>query len=305
MTTDHDTAPGARSASGPGPAGVLAELDAAARRVVVPTPGGVSVWRSWGSGPPVVLLHGGTGSWRHWVSNVHALAASYTVWAPDMPGYGDSDDAPAGADPAALAQVLSQALDTVLPGSAPVDLVGFSFGGIVASHLAAQRPDRTRRLILVGAVGLGALRRPRDREMRRWRGLDDAQASRAAHRHNLAVLMIADAARIDELAIEVQQRNAQRTRFLSRGLSRGHALREILPQVAAPISAVWGRFDATSSDGIETVVDEFRALLPQARWHVIDEAGHWVQYEEAGAFNALLLEWLAEPAAGLAARRCG
>lgn len=295
---DHalgQTSPAAGPASGqPAPAQWLAELEAAAQRVDVPTASGTSVWRRWGAGPPVLLLHGGTGSWRHWARNLQALSAAHSVWAPDMPGYGDSGDAPAGADPAVLAGVLSQALDAAIEGDVPVDLIGFSFGGIVAAHLAVLRPDRIRRLLLLGAVGLGALRSPRDHQMQRWRGLADENAQRAAHRNNLSVLMIADPARIDDLAVEIQCQNAARTRFFSRGVSRGQALVEVLQWVPVPVCGVWGRHDATSSDGIETAVNAFREVLPQAPWRVIDDAGHWVQYESAPACNTIMLDWLAQ-----------
>lgn len=286
----------AQRPTGLAPAQWLAGLEAAAQRVQVPTASGTSVWRRWGAGPPLLLLHGGTGSWRHWVLNLQALSASYTVWAPDMPGYGDSADAPAGAGPAELAEGLSQALDVAIAGDAPVDLIGFSFGGVVAAHLAARRPDRIRRLMLVGAVGLGALRNARDQAMQRWRGLADEQAQRAAHRHNLAVLMIADPARIDDLAIEIQCQNAARTRFFSRGASRGQGLIEALQQVTLPVCGIWGRHDATSSGGIETALNAFHQVLPQASSQVIDDAGHWVQYESAPACNAAMLDWLAQGA---------
>ena len=50
------------------------------------------VWRRWGSGPSLVLLHGGHGAWNHWVRNVIPLSQTHAVWAPDMPGYGESDE---------------------------------------------------------------------------------------------------------------------------------------------------------------------------------------------------------------------
>ncbi len=56
----------------------------------VPFNGGHEAWRGRGSGPPLVLLHGGHGSWAHWARNIDALALHFTVWAPDLPVYGDS-----------------------------------------------------------------------------------------------------------------------------------------------------------------------------------------------------------------------
>lgn len=44
-----------------------------------------------GNGEPVLLVHGWPGFWWEWNLNIPVLAESYTVIAPDMRGYGDSD----------------------------------------------------------------------------------------------------------------------------------------------------------------------------------------------------------------------
>ncbi len=51
---------------------------------------------SAGSGEPVVLLHGWPQTWHEWRRIIPALAAKYSVVAPDLRGFGDSDK-PAGA----------------------------------------------------------------------------------------------------------------------------------------------------------------------------------------------------------------
>ena len=114
------------------------------------------VWHRWGDGEPVVLLHGGAGSWTHWARNIGALvAAGRCVLAADLPGFGDSAPPPSGRDADALPQPVEQGLRELL-GAAPCDLVGFSFGSMVASFLAAQQPGRVRRLVLVGAPALSS-----------------------------------------------------------------------------------------------------------------------------------------------------
>ena len=90
---------------------LMARLQAQAKRHVVQTPGGGVCWRGFGAGPALVLVHGGHGSWLHWVRNIEALSRSFTVWVPDLPGYGDSDDAATGG--------LSDLLDSTLTMLAP------------------------------------------------------------------------------------------------------------------------------------------------------------------------------------------
>ena len=118
------------------------------------------LWREWGAGPPLVLLHGASGSWTHWLLNIAGLATRFTVLAPDMPGFGDSD-LPAGPQtPDALAAVVSDGIDAVVPRPAPLDLAGFSFGGIIAGLVAARQGPRVRHLVLVGPNGMALPRAP-------------------------------------------------------------------------------------------------------------------------------------------------
>lgn len=56
-----------------------------------------------GAGEPVLLWHGFLGTWYAWRKVMPALAAKYTVIAPDMRGYGDSDKPASGYDALNLA----------------------------------------------------------------------------------------------------------------------------------------------------------------------------------------------------------
>jgi 2-hydroxy-6-oxonona-2,4-dienedioate hydrolase len=251
------------------------------------------VWREWGAGTPVVLVHGGTGSWLHWVRNIPALAASHRVLVPDMAGFGESSDAPPGLGAAGQARLLLAGLRQLLDATTPVALVGFSFGGIVGGLAAAQADRPVRGLMLVGAVGLGIDRGP-PLPMRAWKHLgDDPGAVDAAHRHNLATLMLARPDSIGPLAMEVQRRNAAAARFYSKRTSHSAALAEALPRVPAPVAGVWGSEDVTAARDPSRVADRLHSLRPDASLDIIRGAGHWVQFEAASSFDAICLRWLA------------
>lgn len=243
----------------------------------------------------MVLLHGGSGAWNHWIRNVEALAAGgFTVLAPDMPGYGDSDDAPLPHAAATLASVLARGLrdaperpPALADAGAPLSLVGFSFGGTVAGQWAALERARVRTLVLVGAMGLGP---PRDRaiDLRPWKHLKDPQELLAAQRHNLGALMFGDASRIDDVALGLHLTNTARTRFVSRWISRGDALAGLLTELDVALHGIWGARDPTASGGVANCERLLRALGPAAGFDTIDDAGHWVQYEQAEAFDRCL-----------------
>lgn len=109
--------------SGPG---LRHQVDHRGRRVV---------WRQFGQGPALVLLHGGHGDWRHWLRNIDVLARQHTLWLPDLPGFGESDSlegSPHAPDRMErLLEALADTLGTLVGREAPVDLAGFSFGGLV------------------------------------------------------------------------------------------------------------------------------------------------------------------------------
>lgn len=94
---------------------------------------GVMVWRCWGEGDPVVLLHGGSGSWTHWIRNIPMLlACGRQVWAPDLPGFGDSASPLGGGDADAVVVPLAIGLREVV-GTGPHEIAAFSFGSCSAT----------------------------------------------------------------------------------------------------------------------------------------------------------------------------
>jgi len=264
--------------------GVAAE----AQRIETPCGDGGMVWRIWGSGPPLVLFHGGYGSWTHWIRNVLVLAREFTVIAPDLPGLGESATPPEPHTAEGLAAILVEGLDIVLPKDVAPHIAGFSFGGVLGGHVAAQLGDRLRALTIVGSNGLGLVRQPTTLE-RVPAGAPVAEAL-AIHRHNLGVLMIADPSKIDELAVYIQSQNAPRGRVRSRRFSRTDTLARVLPLVKARLDGIWGERDATARSHLEERARVVRSFQPGARFEVIAGAGHWAQYEAADRFNQVLAE---------------
>ncbi len=271
--------------------GVAAE----ALRIETPCGDGRMIWHVWGDGPPLALLHGGYGSWTHWIRNVIPLSRNFTVAAPDLPGLGESATPPEPHTAEGLANIVVEGLELVFPQLAGLHIAGFSFGGVLGGHVAAQLGDRVRTFTIVGSNGLGLVRQPT--ELRRQpEGASEAEALAVA-RHNLAALMIADPGKIDELAVYIQVQNAPRGRVKSRRFSRADTLARALPHIKARIDGIWGERDATAYPHLEKRARALRNVQPGARFEVIPGAGHWVQYEAADKFNPLLAEIAGRPSA--------
>jgi len=267
---------------------LLHRLDTAAVQSRSPCGAGDMIWRQWGAGPPLVLLHGGYGSWTHWLRNIEPLAERYRVIAADLPGLGDSADAPHPVTPDGLAEIIARGIDLLLGPGERFDLAGFSFGAMLGSHIAASRGGRLRSMTLVGSASMGLKRAPMQEMRPPRRHMSRAEIS-ALQRGNLGILMFADQDRIDDLAVHLQCENVARARVKSRIFAPQNLLGPVLPRIKAPLGGIWGGRDITAYPWVEDRRDMLRSFQPDAFFAIIPSAGHWVMYEATEAFNAALI----------------
>jgi pimeloyl-ACP methyl ester carboxylesterase len=119
------------------------------------------------------------------------------------------------------------------------------------------------------------------------------QERRDTHRINLGRLMIADPAKIDDLAIEIQDWNTIRSRLRTPTLSRSGAIMRAIDRLQSPLNGMWGELDAPANPKGAERVATLRAHCPDADIRLIPGVGHWAAYEAADTVNAILLEMLA------------
>jgi len=273
-------------------------LQRSAERAETPCGNGTMVWRRWGprAGKPVLLLHGGSGSWTHWLRNIEPLAhAGHAVWVPDLPGFGESATPPDGHDADVLPGWLERGLES-LTGSAPLDMVGFSFGGLVAGLWSQAMPARVARLVLVGSPSLSAELLP-PLELKRWDLLPAGAPSLAAHRHNLLQLMLAHEASASEMAVALHAHNVERDRLRKRRLMLTDALVPVLAALRCPLHGIWGAQDVLYRHRLPLIHRVLSSAPGFRSLELLPDAGHWVQFEAANAFNAALARALQAPAA--------
>ena len=250
-----------------------------------------------GTGSPVLMIHGsgpGVSAWANWRLSLPALAQHRRVIAPDMVGFGFSDRPQGHAY--TMANWVAQAvgvLDALEIERA--DLVGNSFGGALALALAIRHPQRVRRLVLMGSVGVPFDITP---------GLDAVwghEPSLKAMRALLDVFAHDTRLATDELA-QLRHEASIRPGFHESFAAMFPAPRQrwvdAMCSSEADIRAL--PHETLVLHGREDRVIPLANSLTLAQWipnsqlHVFGHCGHWTQIEHAARFNRLVGDFLAE-----------
>ncbi|MDO7867133.1 alpha/beta fold hydrolase [Nocardioides jiangxiensis] len=261
-----------------------------------------------GSGPALLLLHGLACDHSTWDPVIEELAKRYTVIAPDLLGHGASDKPRADYTVGGYANGMRDLLAVL--GVERASVIGHSFGGGVAMQFAYQFPERTERLMLVSAGGLGREVTPLIKVIQApgWETL-----MRVLTRPFLrpVVTGVLRASRdlwpaytrdLDEVAAIVDSWQDRRTRFAIRHLVnavidwRGQVIsmadRFYLTE-SMPFAAIWGADDRVlPAHHLETV----RHLAPGAMTELLEDSGHFPHKDHPAAFVAFVDAFMASPA---------
>ncbi len=257
-----------------------------------------------GEGPPLVLLHGVGTSSGEWSWVLPDLARDHLVFAIDLPGY-DGSYEPPDYSPAFTASFVNSFLDAV--GVERAVVVGNSFGGLVALHLALSEPERVSALVLSDSAGLGravnpglvALSSPGVGGLtKRLAKTRIGAAQRALQR---ALLLFSRPWRIPWKWVKDQYKLAQLPNFTDATLgSLRNALsatgqREVLldqlPQLRMPTLIVWGIEDRLLP---YSQAKEAIALVQDGSLELISNCGHLPHVERPERFASALREFLTQ-----------
>jgi pimeloyl-ACP methyl ester carboxylesterase len=250
--------------------------------------------------PAILLLHGFGASLHTWEPWAAALQGDYRVVRLDLPGFGLSDPDPAAdySDERGVA-ILVALLDRL--GIDRATIVGNSLGGRLAWRLAADRPDRVERLVLISPDGFASPGFAYDRPA-------EVPGSLQLMRHVLPTPLVrmsiapayADPRRLTDDVV-----TRYRDLMLGPGI-RGAMLdrmattvlvppEPLLARITAPTLLLWGELDQMIP--VRNARD-YLAVLPDARLVTFPRLGH-VPHEEAPAESLLVLrEFLASAAPG-------
>jgi len=237
-----------------------------------------------GQGTPLFWLHGGEGfDPRHEFAGL--LAAKHRLLAPSHPGFGRSS-LPDWLDSVDdIAHIYLELLDRLDLGQ--IDLVGCSIGGWIAAEMATKTPQRFRRLVMVGPVGV-KLGRPDKLDIPDVFAMPQDEANRLLFHDPARMKFYPASVGDEELAILV--RNRETLALLAwEPWMHNPKLRHRLHRAAMPALFIRGE-----SDGLVSAqyLQGYAQLLPNARTLTILRAGHAPQIEQPKAFADALFGFL-------------
>jgi pimeloyl-ACP methyl ester carboxylesterase len=236
-----------------------------------------------GVGEPVLVLHG----WGASIETVHPIVAGLEtgarVYAPDLPGFGESSPPPEPWGVEEYQAFVAAYMDAV--GIDRAAIVGHSNGGRIAIRMAATEPSRAAKLVLVDSAGI----RPR-RTLRWYRRVAMAKVGKYAARSlgspgaRLRDVLVGRAASADYAAAGAMRPTLVRLVNAD--------LRPLLPDISAPTLLVWGSGD---TDTPLAMAREMERLIPDAGLVVLEGAGHYSYLDQPARFARIVSHFLAPP----------
>lgn len=250
-----------------------------------------------GAGAPLILMHGTGGHLEAFAKNVKALGARYRVIAYDYPGHGWTTTAETDLEIDDYIDHLIGLMDAL--GIERAHLSGESLGGWVAVKFASRFPERVDRLVLNTPGGTMAT----PQVMERIRSLSQAAADDPSDQRIQARLewLMADPRSVTGELVAIRRGVYSRPGFAE---SMRHILclqdpdirrknlvtDDELAAITAPTLVIWTSDDPS---GPAKAGLDMADRIPDAAFTMIENAGHWPQWEQQEQFDQVVLEFLA------------
>ncbi len=265
----------------------------------------VHVFVAGENGTPVVLLHGAgvDSAYLSWAETIGSLASRHRVFAPDLPGYGQSDKPDIVYSMDFYVGFVAALLDALQLER--VNLIGLSLGGGIALGFALRFPARIDRLVLAAPYGIASvypnhklsylyvhspLNELSYRFFRFGRGMIRASLlGGVIHNSERVTPALVDAVYKATLDPQVGKAFAsfQRHEISWNGIRTNYVDR--LHEIQAPALFLGGTEDRLV---LAPTVLEASKRVPNGQVHIFEGAAHWLQRDKPDEFNRLVLEFL-------------
>jgi pimeloyl-ACP methyl ester carboxylesterase len=270
--------------------------DAGAREVDTPTqayldfPGGRVHLLRGGAGSPLLFLHAAGGAGQ-WLDFHRLLARRHEVYAPDHPGFGQSDEL---ADVEGVDDLVYHYLDVIdRLGLVRPHVVGASFGGWVAAELAVAAPHLIGSLVLLAPAGL---RLPDHPIADLFIMTPEQLVATLYHDPAKAAGFPPDEPDVDTVLAAYRDATAL-ARFSWTPFLCDPKLERRLHRVTAPTLVAW-----SADDRLIPIAHGHRYAerIPNTEFAVVEDCGHAMYFERPAAFADLVADFLARNPSGAA-----
>jgi pimeloyl-ACP methyl ester carboxylesterase len=238
-----------------------------------------------GQGEPLIIIHGGGDGAYAWMRNIAILSRKYSIYVPDLPGFGESQPLPGNFYIPEMVEFVNHFAASV--GLERFYLMGHSLGGGIALQYTLKYPHKISKLVLVSSLCLG-------KEIAWWiRLLSPPVICRSTGKFILSfyrcIKYIAKffgpwniIEPFSKTSIQIGTRIANLT-------EQTIVLLGQLPKIMAPTLVVWG-----DKDPVVPFAQAYNAaeLIPDCQVKVFEDAGHSVYRERLGEFSNVLYGFL-------------
>ncbi|ANE53696.1 alpha/beta hydrolase [Flavisolibacter tropicus] len=247
-----------------------------------------TAYLSAGSGSCVIFLHGAGAGGVTWYPTIAAIAKHFHVLAPDIVGYGESDKPNAPYDRPYFTKWLKGFLLEMKISK--VHIVGLSQGGAIALQFAIDHPEMVDKLVVVDSAGLGA-------KVSLWPFIGmiwmNTFPSSMANRFNSSYILHRPENRDPNhsfYSIAVLKDKGGKNVFKQgRGAAVSKISEESLQQIRNETLIIWGKDDQLFP--VE-YGEKAAKIIPNAKFHLIEDAGHLPLMDQPEKFNNILTNFL-------------
>ncbi|MBY0509168.1 MAG: alpha/beta hydrolase [Rhodospirillaceae bacterium] len=245
--------------------------------------------------PVLLFLHGTGGHAEAFLRNIEAHAKHFNTIALDYLGHGWTDKPDVAYELPAYCQHLIDFMNAM--GIDKASICGESMGGWIAAALAIDYPERVERLIL-NTMG-GATMIPKVMQTVITNTMAAVEDPARFTRARLEWLM-ADPGQVTDDLVACRQRIYEQP-SMREAMPKILCLQEEIPRrrnlmtedkmskITAPTLVLWTTKDPTASPEIGRKI---AGWIPNSKFVVMENCGHWPQYEDPLTYNRISLDFL-------------
>lgn len=255
-----------------------------------------------GDGPPLILLHGTGGHAETYQRNIVPLSEHFTVHAIDMVGHGFTDRPDIDYSLDDYADHVVSFMDGI--GADQAYIQGESLGANVAAWTAIKYPDRTPKIV----CNTGVLAYPTEEGLQK---LEDLVARTEALKADLTMdnirrrlsWLVKDPDSMTEEMAAIRFKIYSQPGMMDSMIKIMHSSISfnrgdfdidyfrpgIMGQIRCPVLFLWTSHNPGKSADL---VREIMKDMSDAQLHVVEDAGHWPQFEKADEVNRVLIDFL-------------